>query len=667
MIRTIRTFRVRVLLLMLAAASPPWVALAWFEMSGSGGTTADVLAGCALITLGILAIVWTRGATFLLGSMASVVATVRRMAHGDLSARSTMEQRHQDEIGKLASEVDRMAEALSLRDQALTETRDRAQAYLDIVGVMVLALNTKGNVALANRKTCEVLDCTPDAFASAVNWFDNWVPEDNRASARDMFAHILAGHDPAGTTHQGMVLTTRHERRLIAWHNTALKDTRGQIIGMLSAGDDITERVKVQAEKERLQAQLQQAQKMEALGQLTGGIAHDFNNILASVLGFAKLALRRHTPDPESPLASYLNEIIAAGERARDLVAKMLAFGRLRPKTAPSLIDPGPVVLEAAQMLAATIPSTIRIHTNVSESLPKVPCDPVALQQILMNLVINARDAVGGKGQILLGLRQRHAERLICTACLKPFSGSLVELTVADDGTGIAPDVLPRIFDPFFTTKEVGLGSGMGLSMVHGLVHQAGGHFVVESQPAIGTIFRVYLPTATGSAESAPSALPSERTAQRPQTPQGAGKGRDAGGRSGHVLLVDDDPGVLRLQESIFKAAHWQVTCFSNPVQALGAFQAAPDRFDAVISDQIMPDLTGTDMIRAMLALRPDLHAILCTGHSGGIDATLAGAMGIRHFFLKPVEPDALLAALAVPDASPGTHPPFTGTAPFQK
>ncbi|MDA8383794.1 MAG: ATP-binding protein [Betaproteobacteria bacterium] len=663
MIRAIRTVRMRVLLLMLVAAAPAWGALAWFARTGSGGASADLLAGAALITLGILAAVWARGATFLLGSIEPVVATVRRMAHGDLSARSAMEQRHQDEIGKLASEVDRMAEALSLRDQALTETRDRAQAYLDIVGVMVLALNTKGNVALANRKTCEVLDCTPEAFASAVNWFDNWVPEDSRAAARDMFAHILAGHDPAGTTHQGMVLTARHERRLIAWHNTALKDSRGQIIGMLSAGDDITERVKVQAEKERLQAQLQQAQKMEALGQLTGGIAHDFNNILASVLGFAKLALRRHTPDPEGPLASYLNEIIAAGERARDLVAKMLAFGRLRPKASPSLIDPGPVVLEAAQMLGATIPSTIRIHTNVSERLPKVPCDPVALQQILMNLVINARDAVGGKGQILLGLRQRHAERLICTACLKPFSGPLVELTVADDGTGIAPDVLPRIFDPFFTTKAVGQGSGMGLSMVHGLVHQAGGHFVIESQPAIGTIFRVYLPRATEPAtdEGAPPAPGGEPAAPRPETPQGAREGR-----SGHVLLVDDDPGVLRLQESIFKAAHWQVTCCNNPVQALRAFQATPDAFDAVISDQIMPDLTGTDMIRAMLALRPSLHAILCTGHSGGIDAALAGAMGIRHFFLKPVEPDALLAALALPDAGPGAAPPLTDPAPFQ-
>jgi len=769
------SLRARLLLLMLAAALPAAAALLVIVLrQPAGAPDQAVLLLSLLATAIILALGWMIGAAFLLDTLQPVISTVQRVADGDLSARTRPERACDDETSKLANEVDRMAEALSRRDHALTEARDRAKAYLDIVGVMVIALNSKGNIALANRKACEVL-CGGALYPCiGSNWFDKWLPSEDREPFRAVFARHLADGEAPGEFQESHVLTTSGQRRLIAWHHTPISDKSGGIIGLLSAGEDITEvrrtqqalldsrnryqalvdnipgvvyrcavaypwrvefinrqieqitgiaaarfldgsvrygelvhpddlaaveqavaegvahrhahacayRIRrnggtwrwvheqgqaihdgdghpawldgvivditenkaLQQEQERLQAQLQQAQKMEALGQLTGGIAHDFNNILAAVLGFAKLALRRHAPDPNSELAEYLREVVTAGERARDLVARMLTFSRSQPGRVAQPLASQPLIKEAMKMLTATIPAGIRIDTQIDGKVPDIAIDPVDLHQILVNLAINARDALDGRGRIAIGLARTQVEQQVCTTCHEKFTGEYLELTVADDGQGIAPEVLPHIFEPFFTTKAVGQGTGMGLAMVHGLVHRAGGHFWVESSVGQGSAFHIYLPVAPDvrCGELANRITPADavRTSPHPTSPA------LAGGPRGHVLIVDDEIAILHLLRTSLESAGWHASSFTSPRQALAVFRDAPDDFVAVISDQTMPGMTGGELIRALHELRPHLPAILCTGYSDGLDEATARQQGIRRLLLKPVDGDELLATL---------------------
>ncbi|MDD5387939.1 MAG: PAS domain S-box protein [Gallionellaceae bacterium] len=757
------SLRVRLLLLMLAAALPAAAALVYVTLRLPAGTLEQpVLLFPILATALILALGWMIGATFLLDTLQPVISTVQRVADGDLSARTRPERSRDEESSKLAHEVDRMAEALSRRDQALTEARDRAQAYLDIVGVMVVAINSKGNIALANRKACEVLGCGAPHQCVGGNWFDKWLPGEDREQVHAIFTRHLAS-ETSGEFQESQVLTASGQRRLIAWHHTPISDKSGRVIGMLSAGEDITEarrtqqalldsrnryqtlvdnipgvvyrcaiaypwqvefisrqieqitgiaaerfldhsvrygelvhpddladlertvaegvthrhpytrayRIRriggtwrwvheqgqairdsedrpvwldgvivditenkaLQLEQERLQAQLQQAQKMEALGQLTGGIAHDFNNILSAVLGFTKLALRRHAPDPNSELAEYLREVVTAGERARDLVARMLAFSRSQPGRSARPLAAQPLIREALKMLTATIPAGIRIDAQIDGKAPDIAIDPVDLHQILINLVINARDALDGKGHIGISLARRRLEQQVCFACHEKFTGDYVELKVADDGQGIAPETLSHIFEPFFTTKPAGKGTGMGLAMVHGLVHRADGHFLVESRVGQGSAFHILLP----------AALPGvgETTSAR-ATPLGAAIDQ----RKGHVLIVDDESAILKLLRNCLESVGWRVSGFTSPRQALAVFRDAPDEFAAVISDQTMPGMNGSELLGALHELRPRLPAILCTGYSDGLDAATAQQQGIHHLLLKPVDSDELLAAL---------------------
>jgi len=762
------SLRARLLLLMLAAALPAAAALLVIVLrQPAGAPDQAVLLLSLLATAIILALGWLIGAAFLLDTLQPVISTVQRVADGDLSARTRPERAHDDETSKLADEVDRMAEALSRRDHALTEARDRAQAYLDIVGVMVVALNSKGNVALANRKACEVLGCGALHQCVGGNWFDRWIPAEDREPARDTFARILAGTEPFDPFHERHILTASGQRRLIAWQVSPLSDKAGHAIGLLCAGEDITEKRRteqalldsrnryqalvenipgvvyrcavaypwrvefinrqieqitgiaaarfldgsvrygelvhpddlaaveqavaegvahrhahacayrirrnggtwrwvheqgqaihdgdghpawldgvivditenkaLQQEQERLQAQLQQAQKMEALGQLTGGIAHDFNNILSAVLGFTKLALRRHVPDPNSELAEYLREVVTAGERARDLVARMLTFSRSQPGRLAQPLAAQPLIREALKMLTATIPAGIHIDAQIDSKAPDIAIDPVDLHQILINLVINARDTLDGKGNISVSLAPRRLEQQVCFACHEKFSGDYVELRVADDGQGIAPEALPHIFEPFFTTKPAGKGTGMGLAMVHGLVHRADGHCHLESRVGQGSTFHIYLPVAP---EAASAGVMRFASSPRPASPA------HAGGPRGQVLIVDDEIAILKLLRNCLESVGWRVSGFTNPSQALAVFRDAPDDFAAIISDQTMPGMSGGELIGALHELRPRLPAILCTGYSEGLDAATVQQQGIRHLLLKPVDTDELLAAL---------------------
>lgn len=403
---------------------------------------------------------------------------------------------------------------------------------------------------------------------------------------------------------------------------------------------DITDQVRAMVVQFDLERQLQQAQKMEAMGQLTGGIAHDFNNILVSVLGYSKLALDRLVPDKQSKLATYLREIITASERARDLIAKMLAYTRIQSSSRPmEVISPAVVVREVLSMMRPSIASTISFDVQLDDGLG-IEMDAGELNQILVNLIINARDAIDSTGVIGVWLRRVEVHGALCALSQKRLSGDYLALEVTDNGSGIAPEHRLRLFDPFFTTKDVGKGTGLGLSIVQGILRRAGGHIVVKSKLGQGSQFQLLFP-AKPLASVAPDTL-----VEVPELQDGAGQ---------HIGVVDDEPAVTRYLSELLQGQGYRVTQYHNPVALLSALENANPYFDLVITDQTMPDVNGIELAERLHRIRPDLPVILCTGYDSDIGGEVLRRPFIRRYFIKPVVGNDLLEAVAEALRAPNT------------
>ncbi len=394
---------------------------------------------------------------------------------------------------------------------------------------------------------------------------------------------------------------------------------------------DRSEREQAESAQRQLERQLQQAQKVQALGRMTGGIAHDFNNILAAILGYSNLALDRFVPDKQGKLASYLREVITASERARDLIAKMLSFTRTQPSTSVEVVSPADGIREVVAMLRPSIPSSIEVRVQI-DSHQSVRMDPGELNQVLVNLIINARDATGDHGIIDIRLHTVHLNGDICAASHQRLSGPYLALDVSDTGSGIADEHLSRLFDPFFTTKDVGEGTGLGLSVVHGILRRSGAHIVVDSTPGRGSLFRLLFAT-----EPQPPSLPSA-TADAPLIPAGTGQ---------HIWVVDDEPAVARYLGELLSDWGYNVRTFRDPAEALVAIEATPHQIDLLITDQTMPGMHGLQLAQLARYFKPGLPVVLCTGNSDAIDTAEARDMGIRHIFSKPLPVRELVEALA--------------------
>lgn len=400
----------------------------------------------------------------------------------------------------------------------------------------------------------------------------------------------------------------------------------------LADSKDIIVLVRDIVERKQLEQQLQQAQKMEALGQLTGGIAHDFNNILAAILGYSNLALERCVSDPSDKLARYLGEVISASERARDLIAKMLAYSRTSSVVASVPLDMSPEVEKAVAMLSVAIPAGIEVVTHIEAYLPSVRIDPIDVQQALVNLAINARDAVGEQSRIDINLERARINHKSCAICQNIINGDYVALEVKDNGTGIPANIQQRIFDPFFTTKDIGKGSGLGLSMVQGVVIKNNAHLLIETSPDQGTSFRLLFPCVD---EEACTSATSVFTPIVPMT------------KRWRIWVVEDQEALTAYYLELLQDQGYLVTIFNDPTEALRAFRLDSDSIDLVITDQSMPHLSGADLTSAMLAIKPELPVILITGYSESINADEAKRLGIRRYLNKPVDGKKLLEILA--------------------
>jgi PAS domain S-box-containing protein len=389
---------------------------------------------------------------------------------------------------------------------------------------------------------------------------------------------------------------------------------------------DITEAKKKEEELRKSEAQLRQAQKMEAIGHLTGGVAHDFNNILTAVMGYVAMAQERVAGKGDEKLDKYLDRALRSGRQARDLIQQMLTFSRGQ-RGEPRALQLPPLVKESVKLMRSTLPSSIEFDTEFDMALPSVLLDLVQLEQVLMNLCINARDAMQGVGMLHIALKQTTHRDGACTSCHQPLHGNYVELTVRDTGPGIAPEVVERMFEPFFSTKEVGKGSGMGLSTVHGIVHEHGGHIIVESKPGSGATFRVlFKPMSHTEGKSGAEATESSASATEVRQ------------LKGRVLVVDDEPAVGEFMGELLESWGLEVTIKPNGPEAEALFAENPQHFDLVVTDQTMPKMTGTELAQRLLAKRPALPVILYTGYTERLTEEQTRRAGIRALVTKPVD-----------------------------
>lgn len=371
-----------------------------------------------------------------------------------------------------------------------------------------------------------------------------------------------------------------------------------------------------------LQSQLQQAGKMEALGQLAGGIAHDFNNILASIIGYTELVLTSRHRLPEDRLDDYLREVVSAGHRARDLISQMLTFTRAR-RGEPRPIEPGETLSSVSRMLRAAIPSTIGIDTDVEADLPTVMLDPVQFQQVVMNLMINARDAISGTGRISLNVR-RVVSCPACHVCGDRIEGEHIAVSVTDTGHGIAPQDLARIFEMYFTTRSPGKGTGIGLWLVDGMVHSAGGHVTVTSQQGVGTTFTIHLPLAQPAVETEAPKPPVDRL-------------------SGRIVVVDDEVSVSAFLGEILRHSGFETVVFNESPKALEYLVTHLDEVALLVTDLAMPMLSGLDLAQFTKGRKPSLPVIAITGFTQAHDARRLAEIGVDHFLTKPFGIDDLL------------------------
>lgn len=520
-----------------------------------------------------------------------------------------------------------------LREDALVKSEDRMRAVVEAALDCIIGMDADGNIIEFNPAAEHCFgysreDVLGKPLAEVV------IPERHRAAHQAGLAHHLAtGVGPF--LGRRVNVTARRASGEEFPAELAIDVARGPngpiYIGYLR---DISLPVRAEAERQRLETQLRQAQKMEAIGQLAGGIAHDFNNILTSILGYVVLVMDKLEARGDTKLAGYLDNAHQSGLRARDLIRQLLTFSRGQRGT-PRPLDLSPHVQEAIRLLGASLPSSMSIGMSFAPDTRRVMLDPVQIEQILMNLCINARDAMQGRGRLEIAVSgHEQLDGVSCASCRQTVCGKFVELSVRDSGPGIAPEVMERMFEPFFSTKEAGKGSGMGLAMVHGIVHEHGGHILIEQMPDGGANFRILLPALDESVQECNAGHDT-----RPAAPMQPGSDL-----SGRVLIVDDEDAVGQFMRDLLTEWGMRVTLFNNALAARDEFARAPHAFDLAVLDQTMPGLTGLELAQDMLLLRPDLPIALYTGYRESLSDEEIEAIGIRALIRKPIDTAALRA-----------------------
>ena len=577
--------------------------------------------------------------------------TIRTPGHGELRYRDVSASPVKDDSGTIIGSVSVVRDITTRKrtELALQESEQRWATTLASIGDAVIATDTSGSIVFMNAVAEKLTGWTlMDASQKPVTEVFNIVNEHTRRQVECPVAKVLQKGIIVDLANHTILVRKDGTEVSIDDSGAPIRDDEGNTTGVVLIFRDITERRRAEeelqksreelekrvqertaelqqaydklmeetTEREHVEAQLRQAQKMEALGTLTGGIAHDFNNILAGIIGFTEL-VTDHVPKG-SREAHHLKRVMESSLRGRDLVRRMLTLSRQTEQQKKPL-SLSSIVKETVDLIRATTPTTISITVNTRSESGLILADPTQIQQVVMNLCTNAAHAMREKGGTLAIQLSNHT---VSQSDGNPHGiepGLYTRLTVHDTGTGISPDIMDKIFDPFFTTKKLGEGTGLGLSVVHGIIKQSNGYITVESEPGRGSTFTVYFPKVTGELQAdavSDDALPTG---------------------SERILFVDDEETLVEVGENVLAELGYEVTSRMNGKEALALFSADPSRFDLVITDQTMPEMTGVELAKEVLALRGDMPIIMCTGFSYAVDANKAEAAGIRAFAMKPL------------------------------
>ena len=507
-------------------------------------------------------------------------------------------------------------------EEALLESEERYRALFERSLESVYLCDFEGNFIDANDVALELLGYSKDGIKS-LN-FVSLLDKDQLPLAAETVEEILKTGSQKDVAEYK--LRRKDGEHVYVESMGAIIYRDGKPFAIQGIARDITERKQSEEQKHKLEALLQQSQKMEAVGTLAGGIAHDFNNILAIILGNAELA-SADVPD-WNPASESLKEIRRASIRAKDMVHQLLAFSRKSDEESKP-IDIAPIIKESMKMLRSAIPTSVEFKQHISDNSYNVMGDATQINQIVMNLVTNAADAMSEEG----GLLEMTLEKIILQeekACfdwvLSP--GPYVRLRTRDTGEGVEPKIMDRIFDPYYTTKEVGKGTGMGLSVIHGIVKRHGGGIRVESKPGKGTLFEIYFPAL-------------EKTEEEEKEPE-----EEIKGGSERILFVDDEEPMVNLYRRHLERLGYDVKSTAKPVEALEWFKADPDQFDVIITDMTMPRMTGDRLAAEVLKIRPNMPVIICTGYSERMSAQKAEVLGVRKYIEKPIDLGNLASSL---------------------
>jgi PAS domain S-box-containing protein len=491
-------------------------------------------------------------------------------------------------------------------EEALRENEIKFRYLFNLSPQPISLTDLNGNVLDVNQKFCEKMQYSRNEIIGK-NTLDLGFPAEERQRFTDLLIENgdVTGYEISHRIKNNDLIQVQLYSKLV--------QLKGEFY-TLTVFHDITA-------QRKLEAQLVQSQKMEAIGTLAGGIAHDFNNILSAILGYIELA--KIYIEPDSKVFQYLEEVFKAGNRARDLVRQILSISRqAEQKRKPVNINL--MTKEALRMLKVTLPSTILIKENLGEDIGLIEADPVQIHQVVMNLVTNASQSMkdrGGTLTVKLDTEELQTNIMKKTHGIK--AGKYVKLTISDTGHGISIEDRKRIFDPYYTTKAQGMGTGLGLAVAQSIVKKHGGNILFSSKPGTGTDFFIYLPVIDKKEYKDTESILENKSL----LPTG----------TEHILLIDDEDTIIDTGREMLEYLGYSVETFNNSAYALNEFKKNPEKYDLVISDMTMPEMNGDELAKKMIKIRPDIPIIICTGYNPQIDEKTAKAIGLKAFIFKPL------------------------------
>ena len=514
-------------------------------------------------------------------------------------------------------------------EEALQRERDFANSLVETAQTIVLVLDMDGRIVRFNRFARELTGYTEEEVLGR-SWLEMFIPPGEQAHIGKVFGGVASGSEARGV--ENPILAKDGREILVRWFNSLITDPQHRPANVLSIGHDITE---IRQRDE----QLRQAAKMEAMGRLVGGIAHDFNNMLAVVQGYSDLLLQSLPPD--SPELEDVRQIRNAAARAAELTRQLLAFGR-KQIVRPHVLDLNRLVANMTAMLRSSLGERVRVRIVPEEAIWPIKADPAQIEEVVLNLALNAGDAMDGGGELDVETANVRLVGPINHEHGRVPPAEYVVLTVRDSGEGMSPEVRRRLFEPFFTTKAPGKGSGMGLATCYGIVTQSGGHILADSRPGKGSSFRVYLPRTDEPLPPPETSPPEEEAAE------------ELPGGQETIMVVEDMPDVRQIVVRVLRQCGYAVLEAADARQALPLGEHYEGDIDLLLTDVVMPDMGGEDLAERLSGVRPRMKVLFVSGYAGPVSGRKGALRGGENVLAKPFTPAQLASAVRdVLDARP--------------